>query len=428
MKKTMKWFLVGFILMFYTNISAKALSLSEYRINIDTVEDKTVEVLHSEGEVTFESLDESIFTVTEDGIITPVKDGLALLKVTEKDITEIKVPVFISGFGTIEKRMEEIYNELPSAIKVNFAEEVAKNSDKSYYWNDYLLGESWNLVNNIDDNYMVSDLKIENGKITFDIASNFSIEEDGRYYYADSLKYKEKKEIIVNYKKGNQKNLEIVNNASKRVKKKYKSYINSIFGDLFNEDIENIEKVMIENSNLEKDLNNKDIIYHMDSRRGILLSEYNMFGGYLQLGINGIMYDFSEVEFESVLKMPKIKDKENTLEEIRKYFIENLISSNEDVEIEECGEGIYKAIITEKKGTNILMGKIMNILLPKVNADSQKAVKFSVEEVDNEQIEQAPIINKPIENPKTFDNILIYFYLGIISLFSINILRKLYNK
>ena len=45
----------------------------------------------------------------------------------------------------------------------------------------------------------------------------------------------------------------------------------------------------------------------------------------------------------------------------------------------------------------------MNILLPSVNADSEKSVKFSVEEVLEEE---TPIINKPIDNHNNSDNIL----------------------
>ena len=65
----------------------------------------------------------------------------------------------------------------------------------------------------------------------------------------------------------------------------------------------------------------------------------------------------------------------------------------------------------------------MNFFIQSVNADTKKEITFSIEEVDEEE----KIENNSIENPKTNDNITIYFYLIIISILSLNILKKLYK-
>lgn len=392
---------------------------SELRLTTSNVH--KIHVVSDINNATLISSDEEVFTVDASGNITPHKDGMALLIVSDEEST-YDITVIVTAFNTLDN---ELTNKLGNFgdITVKYAKDFKIYNSKdgnNYYLNDYLWAESLEKFGEAE-----MDIDVANGKIKYypyiSLEANYNSIYRGTIYKNDNIF----KVGSINFAKKNNEHEKQVAAAAKNIKPKYYSYLNKTFDKMFRMDNKDNQKLMLEASNFYKDLNNKNIDVIIDTRKGDDTPGRGMFGGNFVLGMNGVYYGGVEVEIYQMLQIPKVKNSKDLIKAIREYFEQYLISESEEVKIEEFNNNgiiMYKATIT-KKENNSPLAMIANFLLPNVYADDEKVVEFQVEQVDNEDVIK-PLVNDTVSVPKTGDNILLYVGIIVLSVSGMVVLNK----
>lgn len=432
-KKIMGFLLMALSLFFvnFDNVDAYVV-LDDYNEKIIT--DKNIEykinVTHSDGNYSFTSGDESILTVDEQGVITPIKDGVSYVMVGDDDYKH-RINVIVNINQTIEKEVEQALKNLPDVLELSLPNGFREKTEYKEYGYDYLYGvfyEIFNKDNNYDENIHVDNFELVDDKyITFKLLKYFQLyNEDGDGIGVVDYKLDDEYKIDISLKEFNQQDYEMAKEAAKRVKKVYNSYLNESFDKLFESGTMANVDLMMKSSNLERDLNNKNITYYLDSRLGNDDPREACIGGFLQIMVNDTLYAVAETRFERTLKIPPIKSYENIIDVLMEFFKKHFIADDEKVEIKkvENEENTYQAHISKKDRPTTLISTIVNFFIPTVKADSDdvKIVTFKVEQSEDAIVNTTDNISSSTSVPNTYDGVYIYIIIGVVSIMALVVL------
>lgn len=428
--KKLKYLIFTLFMFMFITCSPKAIMLSKKVI--DAPADATTSVIFGNpsdihAETVCTSGDEDVFTVSNTGIITPVADGYDLVTCTDNTGTSSSV-VVVNLNKTYTQPMLDKMTKLQAltSINLNFTRDFITKTVLDYagdpmpYAPDALYAFVVNYLNGSTNNSLYPEAFTRNSwdSITFKVGRSL-------YYYFPNaqpdplagadIRWTTDDSVTLNlvFKPFVQADADKVAAAKSKVKDIYYVDLSEIYDDTLFEDIDDINKALADESDLQSDLG-EDIFYEIDARSGDCSPESAQFNGFLRLGTNETIYEaVDETTFKKVIKIPKLKEGENVVDVATKYFEDYIIGPNEQVKIEEVeamspgADPYYQATITPKEVTSG-MGMLINFLFPKLNAAEDKVVGFSVLQLDNAV--------QP--NPKTNDNI--YLYIGICSMLLIS--------
>lgn len=397
---------------------------------------------------------DEVATVSESGLVTPKSDGIIIIHVYCKDgydakcnshiysakyqiaILVNKDKTYETEFNKIKEEFDKIQKALNDSINtfdtsdlnLDFVEDLmtqtitfTDDEDNSvtgyfdnfgedfiyYYMPKYETGLNESFITKYIDNKF--EIQISRYQVQYDFS--------GRTYYFPGVK-SIKKNININFAKGNEKDKQEVLEFAKKVPINNKSYINPEINKT--DTIEDIITRQFTNSDTAKLMKEAGINSFIDFRRGDDSPMSAFAAGQIVLGKNGVYYTAQEFKIWSTLKLPRNKDL-TIMENIKNYFEKN-IKGNYDVRVEEVSDGIYRTYMTEKEQLS-WFDKISNLIIPRVYAEeTEKMVTFAVEEVDV-PIEATTSVKT--NNPKTSGpDLMVYVGVAIISGAGLGILLK----
>lgn len=406
--KKFKYLGCAFITFMIVVCYPKAVNLDNQTIRTFTSNTPiTVTFRDVSGTLTCTSSDSSVFTITDEGVITPVGDGKATASCSDQNNT-VTVLAVVNMNGTLTADATELLEGV-TGISMPFVSSF-KSKTFEHPWGNHEYGkemlqlEAEKIIVGHDD-FSISAEETTGNNIKLVIKKQIPF--NGYYVFFST----DPKTVSVTYKESIDSEANIISNAISHVKSTYNVYLNDLYDQMLETSDANFQSVLIKASGLETDLGNKSITYKMDARYGDNSIINPMFGGIMVYSINSKIYDASLIEFHKAFKIPTVKEGENTIDVIKKYFEENLIQSNEKVTVEEVlshspnSEDYYTATITQKQD-NSLVAMIYNFFMPKVKADGEKVIAFTVEETDEDIT----------ANPKTGDGIMSSILIGGLSL------------
>lgn len=384
----------------------------------DTNSEYKVPVVISEGTVTYESGDTSILTVSTDGVVTPLKDGVTEI-IVKDDFSEQIIDVVVTAFGEIDKMYEDNYKKIPSTMKFDFVKDYTNFGDNEQ-------------MNFIDSVYMAFYEYLPND---ISVSLDFAQDEESAEVRLNKVWYLNSDDgyRIVENQADTTKNVSFeyapfkadeqkkVAEGIKNIKSKYNSYLNETYAKMFDTSNTNNQKLMLDATTIFKDFDSKKIMYNMDARAGDNTPGQAAFMGYMHFGINGVYYGFKEVEVVQVLRIPTLKKGEKMEDAIKNFFEKYLLTDKEQVKVEKGDEDTYVATVSEKQN-NSPLAMLLNFFIPNVYADDEKVMEFTVEESD-EDFDKTTNLDNVVGDatatpatPKTADNIVIYSLLGVFAL------------
>ena len=221
---------------------------------IDSLDEEyKIIMMHNVGDVVFESTDESIFTISSDGVITPKKDGAALLKYHDDEGNDY-VTVIVTAYGDIYKELEEYLDSVEEEKTLKYVQDfkIYNNSNEELIGllNDYIWAEFNNEESKI---YADIEFNDENSVVKMTPYKSFEIKTEYGYIY-ESAKLNKSKEIKIKYAEYNSEDEKIVSEFGKTVKAYYNSYLNKSYEDMFSLDNENNQIICVLTSGGEDDI------------------------------------------------------------------------------------------------------------------------------------------------------------------------------
>ena len=392
-----------------SNIKAINILDQSVRVLSNTTDTYRIITQDVNGTQTCSSTSAAIVTITDEGVMTPVSDGITTVSCSDdRNTVPITVLVNINGTYTAAATAKlASMTELVLPFTLSFGNKTFEQSFGTYkYGNEIIFETLYAQIGIAGVGIDAQNSTITNTNITFRSTVSVSVPGHGGVQL-----YTANKTLPLSYAETIETESVAITNAVANIKPKYYAYLNEAYADLFESDSEEVQDIMLNASDIKKDINNNSVFYQMDARYGDSSPESPMFGGILKLGINDKLYDAVEIEVYKAIKIPKVKEGTELTAAVKKYFEDNLIGSNEKVVIEYMEpmgpdeEGYYQATISPKE-TSSATGFLINLLFPRLNAAGEKVLAFSVVQTDE-------VINT---NPKTNDNIYLYVILGTIAI------------
>lgn len=409
------------LLSFGINLNAEInFNMNEYSdITLDSEDAYQIKYTGDISSVTLVSSNESVATVSDTGLITPIADGFTLIYVEEAttDHKGHRVPVMVTKDGTIEKMLSDTL-DLLTTIKVDFVKELMSYdflvvNDDGYEWMfenyglDFIQSYKYKpeTPENVDFNY-------DCGETSCEVYTQYFVP----YEFFEGCHYMQgpkstTKTVQIEFANGNEEDKKFVNDFAKSLDTTYCSYINANPYEKFDMD------KLIDNASFHSVFKQFGIDYELDIRKGDDSPESAMLGGHIVLGKNGVYYTVNQIDIYRTLKVPT-KENMSLIEMITKYFEDYVLKSGEKVRVEHVSDNVYRAHVSNN-GQVSFFSRIQNMVMPTLNAASEKTMTFVVEQVPS------------AFNPKTNDEINLYLLTTFISLFSlltIVIIRKKYNN
>ncbi len=365
--------------------------------------------------IEWKSSDVSVATVTSDGTITPIGDGVCVITATVGDEVE-EVTITVTAFNTLIPSLNAILDTVPNSINLDVVENMKlKRFPEGYdYISDYIY-------NYLYENYSTDDIEIsienfENNSVNVKSSKGFW----NLGHYFEPVYSSNQKLVTVNYAAGNEEDKRTVETALDKVKENYNVYINDFISDG-----EFSDELIFNNSSIQKDLGS-DIMIKSDFRMGDDEPGKAVRGGMLVLGKNNVYYGaIDKVVFYQVLETPTLSG--NKVEALKEFVEKHLLKDNQTVIVEKTDDTfddkiIYKITIKEKS-SNSLVSMLLSPFVMKVKADSSYTVYTTIDENANYVYDTTT--NNTIENsPKTGDLGLVYISLLLISSVGVVVLSK----
>lgn len=406
--------------------SLNALSLDDQSTRVFE-NDETITIPFSQvvGPLSCTSEDTSIATIDENAIITPVADGWTTVSCADLGGSfpdfALPVDVVVNINGTLTADAEELLvpiTEINLPFVNSFIDKVFTSNNMEYPYGIDATDLELSKVTDGHDN-MNFECIISGNQCSASIRKTIEFK-PGRYVYLSTST----KNIPVQYKESIPREAEAVETAMPKIKAKYYVYLNKIYDDLFATSDESFQEILINGSDLKKDLELENLFYRMDTRYGDDSISSPMFGGVIQIGVNSKIYDAAEIEFHKAFKIPTVKAGQDIIDVIEKYLEDNYIDENEEVSVELMNsenpedEDVYMATISPKENNSPIV-MLLDKLFPRVMAETEDIqIAFSVVQSDD----------LLLNNPKTSDSIQNSVIIGGISLIAIIFVGIYFNK
>ena len=382
------------------------------------------------GEITWETSDVNVCTVTNTGLVTPKSDGGCIVSAND-GINEKHTYFTINVFGTIQKEVNDFLDTIPSTINLDVTKDIQVHDTHmgevidgfaleylySYIFENYTKDEDISISLDCDENYIC---KVKTSKV-------ISAFYNGEMHYAfNSIDSTKTKTITANFKTVNGADKTAVMDALDRIKDQYDVYVNESIGNqsTFSDNI------LFKKAAIHNDVGS-GISLKFDARAGDDTPGQAVADGFVTVGKNGAYYVAKTVKFYQILKTPELKGNKETA--LKEYIEKYLLKSNQKAEVEktdmkENDKTIYKITISEKPQNN-LISMLFSPFFMKVKADSSYTIYTAIEEDANMVLETNNNSNTSnIKPPKTFDPINTYLSLLLISGGGIMISLKKYKE